>query len=82
MAMAEGDQAQQAVEPYRVAEGTYVVPQLMEAPPVGSFYLNSLVIQGREPVIVDTHADQPRRVAGAGVCARRPGGRAVGVLVP
>jgi flavorubredoxin len=43
-----------AVTPYRVGEGTYVVPQLMEAPPVGLFYLNSLVIHGREPVIVDT----------------------------
>ncbi len=42
------------VTPFRVAEGTYVVPQIMEAPPVGLFYLNSLVIQGREPAIVDT----------------------------
>jgi hypothetical protein len=49
MAMAGADQAQQAIEPYRVAEGTYVIPQLMEAPPVGFFYLNSLVIRGREP---------------------------------
>jgi flavorubredoxin len=54
MAITEADQVDLAVTPYRVAEGTYVVPQLMEAPPVGLFYLNSLVIQGREPVIVDT----------------------------
>jgi flavorubredoxin len=48
------DHVDLTVTPYRVANGTYVVPQLMEAPPVGFFYLNSLVIQGREPVIVDT----------------------------
>jgi flavorubredoxin len=54
MAVSENDLTNQSVAPYRVADGTWVVPQLMEAPPVGLFYLNSLVIQGREPVIVDT----------------------------
>ncbi len=54
MAITEPDHVNLTVTPYRVAEGTHVVPQLMEAPPVGHFYLNSLVIQGREPVIVDT----------------------------
>lgn len=54
MAITDAEHADLHVTPYRVAEGTYVVPQLMEAPPVGLFYLNSLVIQGREPVIVDT----------------------------
>lgn len=54
MAVADVNHVDLTVAPYRVAEGTYVVPQLMEAPPVGLFYLNSLVIQGSEPVIVDT----------------------------
>jgi flavorubredoxin len=54
MAMADIDRTGQAAPAYLAAEGTYVIPQLMEAPPVGCFYLNSLVIQGREPVIVDT----------------------------
>ncbi len=46
MTVTDSDRAHLAAEPYRVGEGTYVVPQLMEAPPVGLFYLNSLVIQG------------------------------------
>lgn len=54
MAITDARHVDLNVTPYRVAEGTYVVPQLMEAPPVGLFYLNSLVIQGREPVLVDT----------------------------
>ena len=54
MAITDVNRVDLTVTPYRVADGTYVVPQLMEAPPVGLFYLNSLVIQGREPVIVDT----------------------------
>ncbi len=42
------------VRPYRVAPETFVIPQLIPAPPVGHFYLNSMIITGREPVIVDT----------------------------
>ncbi len=54
MSITDVDHVDVTVTPYRVADGTYVVPQLMQAPPVGFFYLNSLVIQAREPVIVDT----------------------------
>jgi flavorubredoxin len=54
MAVSDVDPVNMSIAPYRVAEGTYVVPQLMQAPPVGMFYLNSMVIQAREPVIVDT----------------------------
>lgn len=54
MAVADANHVHLTVAPYRVAEGTHVVPQLMEAPPIGLFCLNSLVIQGSEPVIVDT----------------------------
>lgn len=40
--------------PFQVAHDTFVIPQLMQAPPVGYLYLNSLVIKGDEPVVVDT----------------------------
>jgi flavorubredoxin len=40
--------------PYQVAPDTFVVPWFMPAPPVGYFCMNSLVIRGAEPVIVDT----------------------------
>jgi len=40
--------------PYQVAPDTFVVPWFMQAPPVGYFCMNSLVIRGAEPVIVDT----------------------------
>jgi flavorubredoxin len=42
------------MSPYRVADETFVVPWILEAPPVGLFCMNSLVIRGREPMIVDT----------------------------
>lgn len=42
------------VAPYPVAPETYVIPQLIEASPIGFIYLNSLVITGREPILVDT----------------------------
>jgi flavorubredoxin len=42
------------VKPYQVATDTFVVPWFLEAPPVGYFCMNSLVIRGAEPVIVDT----------------------------
>jgi flavorubredoxin len=44
------------VQPYRVAPETHVIPQLLEAPPIGLVYVNSLVITGAEPVLVDTGA--------------------------
>jgi flavorubredoxin len=47
--------------PYRVAPDTYVIPQLLEAPPVGLFYVNSMVIIGAEPVLVDTGAPSNRQ---------------------
>lgn len=49
------------VEPYRIAPETYVIPQLLEAPPVGMFYVNSMVITGTEPVLVDTGAPSNRQ---------------------
>lgn len=44
------------VQPYQVAPETYVIPQLLEAPPIGLVYVNSMVITGAEPVLVDTGA--------------------------
>jgi len=42
-------------DPLRIADGTYLIRPLAQAPgaPV-AMHLNSLVIQGAEPVIVDT----------------------------
>jgi flavorubredoxin len=42
------------MSPYEVAADTFVIPWMLEAPPVGLFCMNSLVIRGAEPVIVDT----------------------------
>lgn len=42
------------VEPYEVVPDVYVIPQLVDAPPLGMFNLNSLVIRGEEPIVVDT----------------------------
>jgi flavorubredoxin len=46
--------------PYLVAPDTYVVPWPLPAPPVGYFCVNSLLIRGAEPVIVDTGAPANR----------------------
>lgn len=48
------------VEPYTVAADTHVIPQLIPAPPIGLVYINSLVITGKEPVLVDTGAPSNR----------------------
>jgi flavorubredoxin len=40
--------------PYRIADDTYVIPRIDIAPPIGYIYMNSMVIVGKEPVIVDT----------------------------
>jgi flavorubredoxin len=50
-----------SMQPYRVADETFVVPWLLEAPPVGLFCMNSLVIRGAEPMIVDTGSPANRQ---------------------
>ena len=40
--------------PYRVAPDTFVIPELIPGPPGAYVSLNSMVITGAEPVIVDT----------------------------
>lgn len=55
------EQADLTMAPYAVAPDTWVVPWLLEAPPVGIFPMNSLVIKGREPVIVDTGSPANRQ---------------------
>lgn len=42
--------------PHKISADTWLVPRLAPAGPEGFVYLNSLVIRGREPVIVDTGA--------------------------
>ena len=46
--------------PYQVADETFVIPWILEAPPVGFFPMNSMVIRGSEPMIVDTGAPANR----------------------
>jgi flavorubredoxin len=43
-------------KPYEVADDTWVIPQLVFAPPIGYVYFNSALIRGSEPVVVDTGA--------------------------
>ncbi|MFN2581932.1 MAG: MBL fold metallo-hydrolase [Candidatus Dormibacteria bacterium] len=40
--------------PYQIAKDTFVIPHVFPAPPFGNITANSLVIRGKEPVIVDT----------------------------
>ncbi|WP_225799161.1 MBL fold metallo-hydrolase [Streptomyces sp. NK15101] len=48
------------LQPYRIAEETFVIPWALEAPPVGHFPMNSMVIRGAEPILVDTGAPAVR----------------------
>jgi hypothetical protein len=48
-------------EPYQIAPDVFVVPFQQFAPPVGFFCLNSMVVRGREPMIVDTGAPVNRQ---------------------
>ena len=41
-------------QPYQVATETWVIPHLFPVPVVGNLYINSLVIRGPEPILVDT----------------------------
>jgi len=48
-------QTSQAVgTPFEIAGETFVIPWTLFAPPVGHFSINSMLIRGAEPVIVDT----------------------------
>ncbi len=41
---------------YEVARDTWVIPQLVLAPPIGYVYFNSALIRGPEPVVIDIGA--------------------------
>lgn len=41
-------------QPYRIADDTYVIPHFFPVPGMGYINANSMVITGKEPVIVDT----------------------------
>jgi flavorubredoxin len=49
------------LKPHQIAEETFVIPWILEAPPVGYFPMNSLVIRGKEPVLVDTGSPANRQ---------------------
>ncbi|XVV06246.1 MBL fold metallo-hydrolase [Actinosynnema sp. CA-248983] len=48
------------LQPYEIADETFVIPWALEAPPVGHFPMNSMVIRGPEPILVDTGAPAVR----------------------
>jgi flavorubredoxin len=41
-------------QPYQVARDTWVIPHVFPVPAAGSLFVNSMVIAGREPIVVDT----------------------------
>ena len=48
------------LEPYQIATDTFVIPWGLEAPPIGHFPMNSMIIRGAEPMLVDTGAPASR----------------------
>jgi flavorubredoxin len=48
-------------QPYRVAPDTWVIPEIVQATPDAVVAVNSMVIAGAEPVIVDTGNELSRR---------------------
>ena len=53
-----------APPPYEIATDTWVVPELFPAGPDAFVPINSMVIAGAEPVIVDTGTPVNEQVAG------------------
>src|SRR5947209_13549711 len=49
------------VLPYQIADDTFLITWGLDAPPVGHFPMHSMLIRGREPVIVDTSAPACRQ---------------------
>lgn len=52
--------AQPALQPYQIADETFVIPWQLEAPPIGYFPMNSMLIRGQQPIIVDTGSPADR----------------------
>ncbi len=48
-------------DPYRIAPDTWVIPEIVQAAPDAVVAINSMVIAGAEPVIVDTGNELSRR---------------------
>lgn len=42
--------------PIRVADETFVIPMPFQMPGFGILYINSMVIRGQEPILVETSA--------------------------
>lgn len=49
------------VLPHQIAKDTFLITWGLDAPPVGHFPMHSMLIRGREPVIVDTGAPACRQ---------------------
>jgi len=46
----------QSLRPYQIADETFLITWGLDAPPVGHFPMHSVLIRGKEPVLVDTGA--------------------------
>ena len=49
-----------SMAPYRIAAETFVIPWNLPAPPMGYFPINSMLIRGAEPTLIDTGAPADR----------------------
>ena len=49
-----------AEQPYKVARDTWVIPEIFPVPMAGNLYINTMVITGEQPVIVDTGSAMSR----------------------
>ena len=49
-----------SMAPYRIAAETFVIPWNLPAPPMGYFPINSMLIRGAEPTLIDTGAPANR----------------------
>ena len=49
------------VLPHQIADDTFLITWGLDAPPVGHFPMHSMLIRGREPIIVDTGAPACRQ---------------------
>jgi hypothetical protein len=69
--------------PIRVADETFVIPMPFEIPGFGILYINSMVIRGQEPILVETSAPHcTRRLSPSGLLVGGSQGRTVDLFEP
>ena len=71
------------MEPYKVADETFVIPNALPVPGVGQLPVNAMVIRGAQPMLLDTLAIVHREAyLEQRVLARRARGCALAVHQP